>query len=116
MLGMGHFIFWPRNNQLFFGGGNNFKTRWRVAIPGHIQACPTRFLAQKTFVILKKRWPSNDSFLGRPACGAEITAIISPPYFFLAARKSKLSGAGAGITTRLLAPRDVCYIEEKVAK
>jgi len=26
-----------------------------VTILGHIQACPTRFLAQKTFVILKKK-------------------------------------------------------------
>jgi len=43
-----------------------------VTILGHIQACPTRFLAQneKTFpfVILKNRWPNkNRLFLGRPA-------------------------------------------------
>jgi len=39
-----------------------------VTILGHIQACPTRVLAQKTFVIFKKRWPNKSLFLGRPAC------------------------------------------------
>ena len=39
-----------------------------MTILGHIQACPTRFLAQKTFVILKKRWPNKNLYLGRPAC------------------------------------------------
>ena len=60
-------------------------------------------------------WPSNDSFLGRPACGAEITAI-PPPYFFWPRGRANFPGRGGGITTRLLAPRDVCYIEEMVAK
>jgi len=42
--------------------------RCSFTILGHIQACPTRFLAQKTFVIFKKRWPNKNLFLGRPAC------------------------------------------------
>ena len=29
---------------------------------------PHPFLAQKTFVILTKRWPNKNLFLGRPAC------------------------------------------------
>ena len=36
-------------------------------ILGHIQAWPTRFLTQRTSLILKKRWPNNDSFLRRRA-------------------------------------------------
>ena len=39
-----------------------------MTILGHIQACPTRFLTQKTFVILKKRWPNKKLLLGRRAC------------------------------------------------
>jgi len=43
-----------------------------VTILGHIQACPTRFLAQKTFFILKKggqkksfSWPSQLVYIKR---------------------------------------------------
>jgi len=41
----------------------------------HIQACPNRFLAQKTCVILRKRWPSNDSFL---LWGGKLVTIYKP--------------------------------------
>ena len=33
-----------------------------------LHACPTRFLTQKTFVILKKRWPNKKLLLARRAC------------------------------------------------
>ena len=36
-----------------------------MIILGHIQACPTRFLAQKTFVILKTRWQKKKPFLAK---------------------------------------------------
>ena len=55
----GIFIFLAAGKLPVFGGGYDFKTGWLVTILGHIQACPTRFLAQKTFVILKKRWPKK---------------------------------------------------------
>ena len=42
-------------------GGVILQNRLASDHPGAIQACPARFLAQKTFVILKKRSPSNDS-------------------------------------------------------
>ena len=65
----GEFSFYGRGKTNFFGGGRyNIKNGVPVTILGHIQACPTRFLAQKTFVIFKKRWPKKNIFLGRPAC------------------------------------------------
>ena len=48
-----------------FGGGVSLQNWLASDHPGALaytstlQACPTRFLAQKTFVILKKRWPNN---------------------------------------------------------
>ena len=33
---------------------HNFNIGWLGTMLGHIQACPTRFLAQKTFVVLKR--------------------------------------------------------------
>ena len=33
-----------------------------------LHACSTRFLTQKTFVILKKRWPNKKLLLARRAC------------------------------------------------
>ena len=67
---VGNFHFFGRGKTIFLGGGYNFKTGWAVTIRGHIQACPTRFLAQKTFVISKRggQVMTNDSLLGRPAC------------------------------------------------
>ena len=59
------FHFFGRGKNSFFRGGGVITSN---TILGHIQACPTCFLAQNTFVILRKRWPSNDSFLGRQAC------------------------------------------------
>ena len=53
-------IFWPRNSQLL--GGITSKLAGPVSILGHIQAWPTRFLAQKTSVIFEKRWSNTDSF------------------------------------------------------
>ena len=41
------------------GRGYNFKSGWLVSILGHIHACPTRFLVQKTSVISKKRLPNK---------------------------------------------------------
>ena len=35
------------------------------------------FLAQNMFVILKTRWPSNDSLLGRPACTIRCTSRMA---------------------------------------
>ena len=49
----GIFIFLTAGKLTFLGGGITSKLQL-VTILGHIQACPTRFLAQKTFVILKK--------------------------------------------------------------
>jgi hypothetical protein len=36
-----------------------------VTILGHIQACPTRFLAQKTFVYIEKKVAKKKAFLGQ---------------------------------------------------
>ena len=58
------------------GGGYNCKTGEPVTILGHIHACPTRFLAQKTFVIFKKRWPNKNLFLGRPACMYVVCTVL----------------------------------------
>ena len=60
---MGNFHFLAAEKQTFWGGGN-FKTGLPVIILGHIQACPTRLLAQKTFDILRKRWPNKNKLLG----------------------------------------------------
>ena len=61
----------PRSRKSGYGlllGCRSGLHRWWARKLGHIQACPTRFLAQKTFVILKNRWPNKNLFLGRPAC------------------------------------------------
>ena len=50
-----------------------------MTILGHIQACPTRFLAQETFVILKKRWPNEKLFLARRACSS--LALLARVFF-----------------------------------
>ena len=66
----------PRSRKSGYGlllGCRSGLHRWWARKLGHIQACPTRFLAQKTFVILKKRWPSNDSLFGVWACIREST-------------------------------------------
>ena len=47
-----------------------------MTILGHIQACPTRFLAQKTFVTFKKRWPNKNLFLGRRACTSHCCVLL----------------------------------------
>ena len=56
-----------RNFQLqlkgnFLGGVDNFKNGWPVSDLGHIQASPSRILAQNTSVILKKRGGAKNSF------------------------------------------------------
>ena len=62
---MGIFIFWPRRANIW--RGYNLKTDLPVSILGHIQACPTRFLAHKTSVMLKKRWAQKKLFVRRLA-------------------------------------------------
>ena len=50
----GVFIFLAAEKTTFLEAGYNFKTGQPVTILGHIQACPNRFLAQKTCAILRK--------------------------------------------------------------
>ena len=54
-------FFWPRK-KYFLGGWYNSASQWPSWLPGHIRkhapTCNRRVLAQKTFVILRKRWPS----------------------------------------------------------
>ena len=74
----GEFPFSGRGKTNFLGGciTSKLASQWPSTswLLGHIKACcPTRFLAQKTFVILKKRilkkrWPNKKLFLARPAC------------------------------------------------
>ena len=43
----GNFQFIGRGRAVLLGGGDRFKTGWPVTMVGHIQACPTRFLARQ---------------------------------------------------------------------
>ena len=45
-----------QKKPILLEGGYNFKTGQPMSILGHVQACPDRYLAQKTSVILKKSW------------------------------------------------------------
>ena len=98
---VGNFYFFGRGktNFLVLGGGYNFKTGFPVTVLGHIQACPTRFLAQKTFVILKKRWPNKKLFLGRPACIPECRTDIHDGVWRFVPRRSALGARRSGLIT-----------------
>ena len=52
-MAMRNFQFQLKGN--FWRGVDNFKNGWPVSDLGHIQASPSRILAQNTSVILKKR-------------------------------------------------------------
>ena len=68
----------PRKSKLLGRGEYNFKIGWPVTIVGHIQACPTHFLAQKTCVILKKRWPNFKCFLGYKLAAPRKAFVVHP--------------------------------------
>ena len=76
-------IFWPRNSQLL--GGITSKLAGPVSILGHIQAWPTRFLAQKTSVIFEKRWSNTDSFEVMPPPQKSLFSVAKKETFYMVA-------------------------------
>ena len=68
-MGNFNFHFFGRGKTNFFFGGGVYLQNWLASDhPGAYTSMPCPFLlAQKTFVIFKKRWPNKNLFFGRPA-------------------------------------------------
>ena len=68
LFSLSNFLFFGRGKINFLEGSITSKLASQWPSWGIYKHAPPVLLAQKTFVIFKKRWPNKNLFLGRPAC------------------------------------------------